>query len=800
MLEKEKKEKIENIQKETEIHELLYDLLKNMGYENVQITHENGNVPEYGKDLIGSRKDDIEGVNEWTSFVVKKGDITGSSKINSEIKAQVEECFDYPFECIKLGRIDISKVKIVTNGKINSGAKQKFYKDGFYKNPNISFWTNEELLKFIDKFYPRFWLSGSKSYKHYVEIFQSLNKHDDFSKTLGINDEKIEKFLQNTIRLKLIEFYYDENSTQFKRRWFEIEELNKIKECILIVGESGSGKTTLFKQISNNIIYENSIRNDYEFYPILLKFSDLRENKFDVINTIKSYFKKDNFKILEFNTEELLHKKNYILLIDALDELGDKSDKDLALDAVNKFQNENPEIKIICSSRNSDSLLGTCRELDFKYFEINNISVHQAEMFIGRYFEDDERKYKRLVKSLKDSGILEKLPKTPLTLTLLTSLFDENGYEIPATLSDLYKYFVDILLNKNIQESHIDLLKSGVHRSILSFLAEHLHINRKKSISRLNLQNLVEDFKNERAHTYDVNSVINDLIQNINLLIENDKGEIEFKHLSFQEYFTAYQFFYHNITGKSNFINNFNDIWWQNVAIFYAGMTKDSPQLIEEIVENSVPTEFHEYMVNVAGLGYLVQALYNTPFDNRLLAIIRSIENTQNALKFIIDTEDEKYFEVKSFLHTTYGAHKLLAFWYEFHHTSITLKEPLDNLFKEMLEKLEKNDFQSVEERKDFEYSAYLVASTLLSINFDDFENYNKFINLVDNKNYVVQGLLSSDFNMKYRTLTKEDKRRKSIKRFGERLSFLDSKKIVDNVEVSIKDGKKIKQLRKFKK
>jgi energy-coupling factor transporter ATP-binding protein EcfA2 len=800
MLEKEKLEKLQNIGKETDIHELLYDLLPHMGYGNVQITHENGNVPEYGKDLIASKHDAIEDILEWTAFVVKKGDITGASKINSEIKAQVEESFDYPFESLKHGKIKISKVKIVTNGKINSGAKQKFYKDEFYSNPNVVFWTNQDLLKFIDKFHPVFWLKGTKNYINYIELFQKRNKYDDITKTLGITDVKIEKLLKNTIKLKLVEFYYDEDTAQFRRRWFEVEDLNKIKDCKLIVGESGSGKTTLFKQISTNIIYENSIRNDYEFYPILLKFIDLKIYDFNLKDAIKSYFASENYNSLEFDTNDLFEKKNYVLFIDALDEIGEKEFKEKALKAVKEFNYENPEIQIICSSRNSDSLLGTCRELDFKYFEINGVSIQQAETFIGRYFDDEKSKSQRLVKSLKDSRILDKLPKTPLTLTLLTSLFDENGYEIPATISDLYKYFVDILLNKNIKESHLDLLKVGVHRSVLSFIAEFLHINRRKSISKKELKEIVTNFAKERGHNYNVEDVIQDLIQDINLLVENDRGEIEFKHLSFQEYFTAYQFYNHSINGKSNFINNFNDIWWQNVAIFYAGMTKDSPELIEEIIKSSIPKEFHEYLINVSGLGYLIQALYNTPVENRTQAILKNIESIQNALKFITNTDETKYFEIKSFLHTTYGAHKLLAYWYEFHHSSITLKDPLENQYNQMISRLESNNFENLEIKKDFEYSTYLIASTLLSIDFDDFDKYLKLLNLVEKDNYFVQGLIDSDFNSKFKTLSKEDKKRKSIKKFEQRISFLNGNKIVENVNVSIKDGKKIKTLRGFKK
>lgn len=800
MLEKEKIAKLYEITKETEIHELLRDLITNMGYSNVLVTHERGNVPEYGKDVIGSLYDSIEDKLEWTAFVVKKGDITGSSTSNIEIQAQVKECFGYPYESLKHGKVNVSKVKIVTNGKINSGAKDKFFKDEFFnKNANISFWSNLDLIKFIDKSYPRFWLQGSKQYKHYVEIFQLKNRHDDFTKALGINDAKIEKLLENSIKLKLVETYYDESTAQFKRKVFDVEDLNKVNDCVLIVGESGSGKTTLFKQIANNIIYENSINNNCEYYPIILKFTDVKDNGFNVANSIKSYFEKDVYKTLEVEYEELLKAKNFILFVDALDEIGDKDNKNKALAAIKEFQNENSEIQIFCSSRNSDSLLGTCRDLDFRYFEINNISLQQAESFIGRYFDDEKVKSQKLLKSLKDSGILDKLPKTPLTLTLITSLFDENGYEIPATISDLYRYFVDILLNKSIKESHLDLLKVGVHKSVLSFLAEYLHTNRIKSIQKKVLFDLATEFATKRGQTYDVNELINDLVQEINLLVENDRGEIEFKHLSFQEYFTAYQFYNHNINGKNYFIENFNDIWWQNVAIFYAGMTKDSPQLIDEIIKTAIPKEFHEYLINVAGLGYLIQALYNTPVENRISAINKNIENTQNALGFILKTQEDDFLQIKSFLHTTYGAHKILAYWYEFHHSSITLKEPLEKTFDEMLEILKTKSFDTVDEKKQFEYSTYLIASSLLNIDFDDFSRYTRLLNLVEKDNYYVQGLIDSDFASKFKQLSKEDKTRKQVKKFMQRISFFDANKITNNVNISITNGKKIRTLKKFK-
>lgn len=791
MTKKEKQEKIINIEKETDLHEILMDLLPKMGYQDVTLTHERGNNPEMGKDIVASRIDTIENKKEWTAFVIKKGDVRGTSGGTKEINAQIEECFDFPWHSISKGKDNkISKVKVVTSGIYKTGAVIKILQDTFYSNPNISLWSCVELVDHIDNFYPRYWLKGNKTYKHYIEIFQQKNKEDDFAKTLGINNTKIQKIIDLAIKPKLIELHINDEG-EFRRRWFDTHEVSKINESSLIVGESGSGKSMLFKQLANDIIFENGLRNNYEYYPFILKFCDFKNCDFDVIKLLEKYLLQEGIKEINIDLDEILEKRNFVLFIDALDEIGTYELKEKALAAIQEFRVEYPEIKIYCSSRPSDSLLGSCQKLKFKYLEIKNVSIQQAEQFIGRYFNEEQVKCKRLLKSLRDSHILDKLPKTPLTLALITAIFDESEMEIPATISDLYKNFVDLLLNKSIKDSTLDLLKVGIHRSVLSYLGSYLHENRKRNIERKNLVEILTAFAIERGHKYDVNDLIDELTQNIGLLIENERGEIEFKHLSFQEYFTAYQFYNHNINGKDYFIRNFNDIWWQNVAIFYAGMTKDSPILIKEILEKSIPANFREYLINMSGIGYLMQALYNTPIPARLDGLKRNLENAKKAADFLITTKEPEFDILKMIFNTQYGVYKIISYWYEFHHTSVTLKEPLDKLFKDIIEVI-KNPETIAEERTMAEYSAYLLASTLADIDDYDLNYLKELLANTDPKNYFVIGLIDSNYKQHLKKLPKDAKRRKDIRKFKQRLDLLDRAKIEDNVNIRLSDGKKI--------
>ena len=66
----EKIELIHSLKKEEDIHKLLEELLPEMDFKDVIVTHERGNRPEDGKDLICSFYDKIEDSNEVLSKIL----------------------------------------------------------------------------------------------------------------------------------------------------------------------------------------------------------------------------------------------------------------------------------------------------------------------------------------------------------------------------------------------------------------------------------------------------------------------------------------------------------------------------------------------------------------------------------------------------------------------------------------------------------------------------------------------------------------------------------------------------------
>ena len=210
----EKQEYFNTIKKETDIHMILEELLPEMGFSDVKVTHEKGNKPEFGKDLVCSKLDEIESKKDWFAFVVKKGRVSGSSGVVREIENQVFECFKYPYKSLEqTKKIPINKVKVITNEHFSSGAIDKIFESNNDERANIDFWDGEKLIQFIDKYYPKFWVRGSKQYKKYIERLQERISVDNSIKSLSIDNKKVEKLLNNMIEPKLSERITNEDGS-----------------------------------------------------------------------------------------------------------------------------------------------------------------------------------------------------------------------------------------------------------------------------------------------------------------------------------------------------------------------------------------------------------------------------------------------------------------------------------------------------------------------------------------------------------------------------------------------------------
>ena len=480
-----------------------------------------------------------------------------------------------------------------------------------------------------------------------------------------------------------------------------------------------------------------------------------------------NYFESDWNKEFCIDPKSILNTASCVIFIDALDELPVNEEKEKALMAINVFYQKYPTIKIICSSRPSDFLFYNCKDLGFKYLEISPLNKGQIKEFLDSYFSDNVTKSKRLLKSLKDTGILDKLPQTPMTLALITIIFDDTEVEIPATITDLYRQFVDLLIGKYTQENTIEIIEVGAKHRLLCYLAMYLHKNLKQSISRYNLQVLIENYVKERGHKFKTEQIIADIINNTGLLFINEKDEIQFKHLSFQEYFTAYEIFYHCPEERNLFIDNFNNLWWQNVALFYAGMTKDAPGLIAEILDKSKPQTFEDYISNTGGIGRLLQSLYNTPLQSRSQGVSRCLENTDLLIKDILDV-DNKDINGLWRCFSKYQIMQIFGGWFAWNHWSVTLVEPLKHQFGTLISGID--DDLEENNRFSLEYKLFLICSVLASDDFVSFEEFKQLVDKTKSKDLSLCATIDMHYRRLLEKLPEDVKSNDTFKKIGKKI------------------------------
>lgn len=356
---------------------------------------------------------------------------------------------------------------------------------------------------------------------------------------------------------------------------------------------------------------------------------------------------------------------------------------------------------------------------------------------------------KRLIKSLRDSGLIDKLPQTPMTLALITVIFDEKQIEIPSTITDLYSIFVDLLLKKFEFKKSIDIIETDVKHNVLSHLAKRMHEDGLTSISEQNSLSIIGLYLEERG-MYEISAkeLLYDIIQNNSLLIVNEREEIQFKHLSFQEFFTAYELYHHLQSERRLFIDNFQKLWWQNVAIFYAGFSKDAPKLLDEIIKKCQSTEGIINRLNVmTGLGRLMQSLYSTPVNKRVRGVLLSSDLSSKIVEELIQTDDSRFEYFKNF--SKYSIYQMLLTGFEISHHSITLQEPLKVAFENMIEGLKGGDKHSFEQI----YPLFVMAATMGNSSFLNYGPYKVLIEITKTDDLSLFALEEMWFRIGYKEL-----------------------------------------------
>ncbi len=550
------------------------------------------------------------------------------------------------------------------------------------KTIRMTYIGRDELIGLIDDIFPEFWRHDDLQLIQYEKGYIDFVANDSDLKKLKFPNDKYSKLLDIFIEPMLIRYYQDVKTNNPMSKKYTVNELISHDESVVIEGEAGAGKSTLLKKIGIKLIDENTSKIEKKHLPIFVTSMEIFEAG-NVLNVISNKIA----KFSEASLVEITKQYDVHLLIDSIDEL-DNQEK--ILKELNKLE-QDYGLKFYVATRNGDNLISSFPG-KVSSFSIRKFNLTQIKMFLDKFFNGDDGKSTTLLDALKDNQMLDRLPITPLTLSLISILFEETEFEIPATISDIYDNFNTLIIGKAIVSSKFEFVDISFKERILSIYALHLmerlgHIPLSKNDFIAFFKDYFEG-KSLPLKKGTLEDVLDYLIQNTGILFLKDGDKVQFTHDSYMEYYAALEIFKHRRDFEGKLIENFYDPNWQNAAVFYAGESKDMPGFLGKIREKMAETEnISDSMAGILGSGYLLQALYQTDNALRRDVIMEALRLSLHNLHLfkMMAGDDVKLFENYKLPILT-----LINFVYFYESfNSITLAEPLRMSFRDKYKEFE---------------------------------------------------------------------------------------------------------------
>lgn len=552
---------------------------------------------------------------------------------------------------------------------------------------NIKFLESDQLNDLINKYYPNFWAYEQFDLIKYERYFLEEMSEQSALKNIQGLEGKVERLLDVYIKPRIFEVKEDLEHTDVQFSKITEEEISLNKNSAVIEGDTGSGKSTILREIGKRIITHDS---DRRTLPVFINPISLIKNDFNIQRTIESLLAE---RICD-DYNEIIRDYDIIILLDSIDEI-DKNNRNLLFQQLFEL-NQSEHCRFIISTRSVEScnleLLGD----NLSFYQIDKFNSVQVKEFVTRFFRSDIIA-EDLIKSLTDNRILERLPLTPLSLSLIALVFEKDRREIPATMSDIYDNFNQLILGKITATKKYELITFNFRERILSLYALALLEDPKDYEIGMNKDEFIKYFQNyfkNKSSEISFNIIAEFLdffISGSGVLELKDGIYVQFSHRSFLEYYASLEVFKHQRKKESILVENFTDLKWQNVAVFYAGQSKDMPDFLNDIIKKvKKNNKIDEHTNAVIGIGYLLQALYQT--DNSLRAEAVEEALLQNLL--LLDRHEQLATQAinpmfKNMRLPVLSVINMYLFYLNY--LSSTLVEPMRRVFEKLFIEYQKN-------------------------------------------------------------------------------------------------------------
>jgi len=618
---KSKLEYIQKNQKEVNLFPTLAQLFRQMGFEQVQITHGNH---EYGRDLVFCSHATPLGGEEWYAVVVKnKNAEMWDFQKEGEIGRQILLSFNHPWQLDNGFKRHTNKVLVVVNGSIspqaNSVMESSF--EPHFRN-NIIIWNYQQLEQHIEKHIKELFLSGETGSQSEYEVnLYRANMADNLAslgnaKQLFLGSETVSEIDDIFVNVRTAERKYEAERKRYSDMSLthsggEVDDaisiLNSNKHTI-ITGIPTAGKTMLLKRIGLKALRNYGNIGVFWFY-----MRDIDLSTFDIRQCICNQFA-EYTSGAEYKNDSFAKK---ILLFDALDEVVSDDSKRAIISKIKSYIKEDATTRVIITGRELDifddpSLFGEFEKVNLLPFDVG-----QAFKLVTKIIPDNKVKNNKFISAIRKQQLSSDLTRTPMALTLMAIMYNDDSIdleELPANVTELFSKFSDYYLDKwDASKGLSSQYKYEQVKNIMGFIAHWMQDKYSAEISSSDLKTLLIEIR--RTHPFDELSDINKYIHQLKtrdtlLCYDSHKDVFYFAGSAFQEYFSS---IYFDDSNESELLGYAYNDWWQNVIVFYNGRSPKRTVFVKKLMNNPVPKDGKSLYNHMHLLSKCLQAAHLMP-------------------------------------------------------------------------------------------------------------------------------------------------------------------------------------------